>query len=226
MEWRRASVKHDVLLAVITPNRVESPNDGWHNRDRATHGSGMIAQLTARCLGGCQALNSPPPRSPSFAEVDPRFKALPLPGLDRGGSRLLTRSPDTDIPRCRVIIVGHGTATLRVRLRQTPQVNEIDAVESRGLLDSLRNADIMSDMKTFTVRDLDRSPSTVLEASKADGRARIRARGGQTYLVIPETAPEKAMTGLPDFKRRRQRLSTGVLSAATTEQLDKAIGGE
>ena len=85
---------------------------------------------------------------------------------------------------------------------------------------------MMSDMKTFTVRDLDRSPSTVLEASKADGRARIRARGGQTYLVIPEAPPEKPMNGLPDFKKRRQRLFTGVVSAAMTEQLDKAIGGE
>jgi len=41
----------------------------------------------------------------------------------------------------------------------------------------------MSDMKTFTVRDLDRSPSVVLDASRADGRVRIRERGGQTYII-------------------------------------------
>lgn len=84
----------------------------------------------------------------------------------------------------------------------------------------------MSDMKTFTVRDLDRSPSTVLEASRKDGRARIRERGGQTYLVIPEATPTKTMAGLPDFKKRRQRQFKGVLPASTVQQLDKAIAGE
>ena len=84
----------------------------------------------------------------------------------------------------------------------------------------------MSDMKTFTVRDLDRSPATVLEASRADGRVRIRERGGQTYLIIPEAALEKAIAGLPDFPKRRRRIVNGVLSASTVQQLDKAIAGE
>lgn len=97
---------------------------------------------------------------------------------------------------------------------------------SRGWLDRSANADMMSDMKTFTVRELDRSPSTVLEASKVDGRARIRERSGQTYLVIPEAPPEKPITGLPDFKKRRQRLFRGVLPASTAQQLDKAIAGQ
>jgi hypothetical protein len=84
----------------------------------------------------------------------------------------------------------------------------------------------MSDMKTFTVRDLDRSPSAVLEASKADGRARIRERGGQTYIIIPEAALEKPITGLPDFQKRRQSMFNGVLRASTVQQLDKAMAGE
>ena len=84
---------------------------------------------------------------------------------------------------------------------------------------------MMSDMKTFTVRELDRSPGVVLEASKTDGRARIRARGGQTYLIIPETGHEKPITALPDFQKRR-RIFSGVVPAATVHQLDKAIAGE
>lgn len=45
----------------------------------------------------------------------------------------------------------------------------------------------MSDMKTFTVRDLDRSPAKVLAAADRDGIARVRSRTGRTYAVKPET---------------------------------------
>lgn len=93
-------------------------------------------------------------------------------------------------------------------------------------LDNPTNADIMSDMRTFTVRDLDRAPAAVLKASKVDGRARIRERGGQTYIIIPEVSAEKPITGLPDFSKRRRRLFTGVIPASTVQQLDKAIAGE
>ena len=93
-------------------------------------------------------------------------------------------------------------------------------------LDNRLNADMMSDMRTFTVRDLDRSPSTVLEASRADGRARIRERGGQTYIIVPEARLEKPITGLPDFQKRRRRIFGGVIPTSTVKQLDKAIAGE
>jgi hypothetical protein len=85
---------------------------------------------------------------------------------------------------------------------------------------------MMSDMRTFTVRDLDRSPGTVLEASKADGRARIRERSGQTYIITPEARLEKPMRGLPDFQKRRKRLFSGVIPESTVQKLDKAIAGE
>ena len=85
---------------------------------------------------------------------------------------------------------------------------------------------MMSDMKTFTVRDLDRSPSLVLEASKADGRARIRERGGQTYIITPEATPEKRMTALPSFSARRRKLVKSTLPASMAQQLDKALAGE
>lgn len=85
---------------------------------------------------------------------------------------------------------------------------------------------MMSDMKTFTVRDLDRSPNLVLEASKADGRARIRERSGQTYIITPEAAPEKRITTLPPFSVRRRKLAKTTLPSSMALQLDKALSGE
>lgn len=88
------------------------------------------------------------------------------------------------------------------------------------------NADIMSDMKTFTVRELDRSPSIVLAASRMDGRARIRERGGPTYIITPEIVPHKQITALPDFSARRNRLFKGTLSTSVARQFDQAIASE
>jgi len=84
----------------------------------------------------------------------------------------------------------------------------------------------MSDMKTFTVRDLDRAPSAVLETSRKEGRVRIRARSGQTYIITPEATPEKRMSSLPSFAERRNRLFKRALTAATASKLDQAIAGE
>ena len=84
----------------------------------------------------------------------------------------------------------------------------------------------MSDMKTFTVRDLDRSPSIVLAASRMDGHARIRERGGHTYIITPEPTPQKQITALPDFSARRSRLFKGTLSTSTARQFDQAIASE
>ena len=83
-----------------------------------------------------------------------------------------------------------------------------------------------SDMKTYTVRDLDRRPSVVLDASRTDGSVRIRERGGQTYIITPEIAPQKRISALPSFAARRSRLFKGMLSPSSVRELDKAIAGE
>ena len=93
-------------------------------------------------------------------------------------------------------------------------------------LDPKCNADIMSDMKTFTVRDLDRTPAAVLEACRADGRVRIRERGGQSYLIIPERQGNLPISSLPDFGSRRDRLCKGTLSTRFARKLDRALAGE
>lgn len=61
----------------------------------------------------------------------------------------------------------------------------------------------MSDMKTFTVRDLDRSPAKVLAAADRDGVARVRSRNGRTYAVKPEstTTQKPDWTGFAQQRR-------------------------
>lgn len=95
-----------------------------------------------------------------------------------------------------------------------------------GQLDFSSNADMMSDMKTFTVRELDRSPSTMLDACDRDGEARIRRRDGRTYLVTPATQPRKVITGLPDFAARARKIFPKPLTVKQTRLVDRAIRGE
>lgn len=88
------------------------------------------------------------------------------------------------------------------------------------------NADIMSDMKTFTVRELDRAPSRVLDACDREGEARIRRRDGRTYLVMPEQEPRRVITSLPDFATRRASLGPKRLARAQVRQVDRMLRGE
>ncbi len=93
-------------------------------------------------------------------------------------------------------------------------------------LDLISNADMMSDMKTYTVRELDRQPGLVLEACDTDGVARIRCRDGRTYVIKPEAQPRSAITLLPDFSARRGKLFRKAGSRPFTQKFDQAISGE
>src|SRR2546422_10818397 len=66
--------------------------------------------------------------------------------------------------------------------------NRHDSGQATGACLFLTNADIMSDMKTFTVRDLDRRPASVLDACDKEGAVRIRRRNGHSYTVRPDQA--------------------------------------
>lgn len=101
-----------------------------------------------------------------------------------------------------------------------PQVCLMHAIAPKS------HADIMSAMNTFTARDLDRTPAAVLEACRADGRVRIRERGGQSYLIIPERQGNLPISSLPDFGSRRDRLCKGTLSTRFARKLDRALAGE
>ena len=117
---------------------------------------------------------------------------------------------------------GHGVLTQRKQETDGGQTTE----DRPRPLDTPGDADIMSDMKTFTVRELDRSPGEVLEASRIDGKARIRARGGQAYIIMPESAPARRITSLPNFAARRAALLAKPLSPEFTRQFDRALAGE
>ena len=80
-------------------------------------------------------------------------------------------------------------------------------------------------MKTFTVRELDRVPNAVLDASDRDGGARIRRRNGRTYTIRPDAGPER-ITAVPDFRARLTKLFPKPLSRAQTRMADKLIAGE
>jgi hypothetical protein len=88
------------------------------------------------------------------------------------------------------------------------------------------NADIMSDMKTFTVRDLDREPGAVLDVADRDGAVRIRRRDGRTYSVIPESRPAETIASLPDLASRRKTIFSRTIPAAHVRRTDKLIAGE
>jgi hypothetical protein len=74
-----------------------------------------------------------------------------------------------------------------------------------GGLTFITDAEIMSAMKTFTVRELDREPAAVLDACDREGAVRIRRRNGRTYTLRPEASPAR-ITALPDFHARTMKL--------------------
>ena len=84
----------------------------------------------------------------------------------------------------------------------------------------------MSDMKTFTVRDLDRRPSEVLEACDVDGEARIQTRDGRTYLLKPDTSKLAMIVALPDFEQRRATLFRKPLTKEFAQKFDRALASE
>lgn len=84
----------------------------------------------------------------------------------------------------------------------------------------------MSDMKTFTVRDLDREPSVVLDVADRDGVVRIKRRDGRSYSVRPEGRASTKITSLPDLAGRRKAIFSKPIPAAHVRRVDKLIAGE
>jgi hypothetical protein len=80
-------------------------------------------------------------------------------------------------------------------------------------------------MKTFSVTDLDRKPSAVLDASESDGVARVRRRDGRTYTVRPERGA-KHIKSLPDFRGRIARICPQPIPKAQANMVDQLIAGD
>jgi hypothetical protein len=84
----------------------------------------------------------------------------------------------------------------------------------------------MSDMKTFTVRDLDREPSIVLDVADREGAVRIKRRDGRTYFIRPEGSASATITSLPNLAARRKAIFSKTIPAAHVARVDKLIAGE
>ncbi len=83
----------------------------------------------------------------------------------------------------------------------------------------------MSDMKTFTVRDMDREPAAVLDAADKEGIVRIKRRNGRAYSLQPEKST-KRITSLPDFRARARKIFPRPIPAAQVAIVDRLIAGE
>lgn len=83
----------------------------------------------------------------------------------------------------------------------------------------------MSDMKTFTVRQLDREPSVVLDAADRDGVVRIKRRDGRAYTLQPNRSSQR-ITALPDFRARLKRVFSKPIPAGQVALVDHLIAGE
>jgi hypothetical protein len=85
---------------------------------------------------------------------------------------------------------------------------------------------MMSDMKTFNVRQLSRSTADVLDACEHDGGAIIQYQDGRQFHLVPRGGRGKRRRALPDFAAR-QRATFGGRQYGTSQinaSLDAAKG--
>jgi hypothetical protein len=83
----------------------------------------------------------------------------------------------------------------------------------------LASADILSVMKTFTVRELDREPSRVLDTCDRQGAVRIRRRDGRTYTMQLERNGNFSWSEWLAERRRRTKEIFGEQSIMTKKEL-------
>ena len=84
---------------------------------------------------------------------------------------------------------------------------------------------------TFTPRDLNRSPAKVFSAVRSYGKARIRTRSGETFIIAPDPEEKagKDSTEIPNFESRWNQLwemGLGEVSSEDQAKYDQVIAGE
>ena len=88
---------------------------------------------------------------------------------------------------------------------------------------------MLSDMKTFTVRDLDRQPATVLDACDREGAVRIQRRDGRRYTVRPEQGAGQKVPWrrlMAEHRTRIKRIFPMPLTQEQVRKVDQLIAGE
>jgi hypothetical protein len=96
-------------------------------------------------------------------------------------------------------------------------------------LHSIQMSDILSDMKTFTVRDLDRKPATVLDACDREGAVRIQRRDGRRYTVRPDAGAAQKVPWrrlMAEHRARIARIFPVPLTKEQVRKVDLLIAGE
>lgn len=84
----------------------------------------------------------------------------------------------------------------------------------------------MSDMKTFTVRQLDRETSRVMEACDSDGAVRIKRRDGRSYTLEAEHAKKFVFNPPKIMARLEKQFPDMKISRKQSDLVDKRIAGE
>jgi hypothetical protein len=90
------------------------------------------------------------------------------------------------------------------------------------------NADKLSavqNMKTVTVRELDRRPSAVLDVCDRDGAVRVRRRDGRTYTLRPDAGPDR-ITEIPNIRDRLRKIFPKQLTRRQVRQADSLLASE
>jgi hypothetical protein len=85
---------------------------------------------------------------------------------------------------------------------------------------------ILSEMKTFTVRELHRRPSVVLDSADQEREVRIRRRDGRVYALRPVEDDAGQITAVPDLRARRASIFGVTAPAKHVRMLDQLIAGE
>lgn len=84
----------------------------------------------------------------------------------------------------------------------------------------------MSDMKTFTVRQLDRETARVMETCDADGAVCIRRRDGRSYTLEADHK-KNAVINPPDIMARLSKQFPKMkISRKQARLADKLLAGE
>lgn len=88
-------------------------------------------------------------------------------------------------------------------------------------------------MKTFTIRDLDRTPRKVLDCSLREGRAVVRARSGEAFLITPlpegeDSLPDEELgqRWLEDHRKWRNSQPRKQAPTSQVADVDRLIAGE
>lgn len=80
-------------------------------------------------------------------------------------------------------------------------------------------SDLRSDMKTFTVRQLDRETARVMEACDTYGSVRIRRRDGRTYTLQTDRNGEFSLSDWLAERLRKSKALFGDQPPLTKKQL-------